>query len=138
VKAWNISQQHAEEIFALPPRTVMISITGEYAPRASLNIPDDSRLLRVAFADIRADSIIDGKMHHVIQEGTVRKILRFTRDNKDKDFIVHCRAGISRSSAICLYLHMMYGHDLKSLFWENSAPNEFVLGALWIHELMKK
>ena len=67
-------------------------------------------------------------------EITAKEIVNFVRENKDKNFIVHCAAGVSRSSAVCMFIHLTYGHSLKGQFWYTSEPNSHVLGKLLIED----
>jgi predicted protein tyrosine phosphatase len=128
--AHNISRQEVRELKELPPNTVLILIN---EPDATDQIhlkfkTDRDNNLRISFWDIRGEFKKDGKLYGVIPDKTANEIIKFIYINKDKNFIVSCQAGISRSAAVVLYINTIYGHSLKNKFFELSAPNELVLG----------
>jgi hypothetical protein len=136
LSAVNISFPEAGDIPGLDDNTVMISINEEYEPLRKLRIPRDSdKILTVRFSDItsRITRTIENEtiIYEPINEITAHCILDFINKNADKNFIVHCKAGISRSAAVCLYIHIVYGHNLKLGFWTTSLPNKYVLGSLF-------
>ena len=137
-KATNISCYEAEQIKYLPSNTVLISINEEELPLRKLNLDRQSnKILTVRFNDITAPKEYNGTLIKPINFDTCLKILDFININQGKDFIIHCHAGISRSAAICLYLHIIHGYELKPNFWKTSKPNKFVLGALMINRYQK-
>ena len=94
--------------------------------------PDDSAVISVwslAAHSYRNENILDDwdvslrlDFDDVInlEDGFVRfnsemadKILRFALDNKDRDFIIHCDAGVSRSAAIGSFLGGMLETEVK-------------------------
>lgn len=128
-KATNICAGEAGEIKYLPNNTVMISINQEYEPLFRLKLDrNSSKILTLQFNDITAPHDIFKPM--TPEQGL--KILDFININKGKDFIIHCAAGVSRSAAICLYLNIMEGYELKKDFWKISRPNPFILGRLMV------
>lgn len=132
LKAINISAYKAAEITKLPPNTVLISINREHAELFDLRLDrKDNRILTLQFSDITTNDEVNGIIFHTLDNLTALKILDFININKDKNFIIHCARGVSRSSAICLYIHLMYGHELKKDYWQKSNPNSMVLGQLF-------
>jgi predicted protein tyrosine phosphatase len=51
------------------------------------------------------------------------KIVRFILDNKDKNFVVNCAAGISRSGAVCKFLEDVLGYKWIEFGKELALPN---------------
>lgn len=134
--ALNISATRAMEIDKLPDNTVLISINNEYQPLWPLKLDrNDPNILTVCFSDITSNETRDGILFKPLVNDDIVKILKFTKLHKDKNFLVHCAAGISRSSAICLFINRMYGHSLYADFWKRSHPNYYVLGCLMVNSL---
>lgn len=133
MKAINIGHLAAADIKKLPDNTVMISINEEHVPLHNLQLDRTSRrILTLQFSDVTVPTVVKGNVHNPISEVIAYQIIEFIDDHDDKDFIVHCHAGVSRSAAICLYLNMIYGHTLKPNFWKLSNPNKYVLGTLML------
>lgn len=131
--AFNINCYQAEDIKELPDDTVMISVNDEYKPFFPLSLDRNSpKICTLQFADINDIVYREGTPYHPIGDDDCLKALKFINTNKDKNFIVHCAAGVSRSSGICLFLHLMYGHALRKDFWKVSHPNAMVLGKLML------
>lgn len=129
--AININAFQAEDIKNLPDDTVMVSINNEYEELFPLNLDRNSpKVCTLQFADINDIVYRNGNPYHPISDEDTYKALKFVNANKDKNFVVHCAAGISRSAGFCLYLHLMHGHILKDNFWKVSHPNAMVLGKL--------
>jgi predicted protein tyrosine phosphatase len=129
----NICAREAEEIKYLPENTVLISINEEHGNFYPLQVSIDDRVLRLRFSDVTTMiNHRDGNQYLPISRETANKVVNFIEENKDKNFIVHCAAGVSRSSAVCMYIHLKYGHALRNAFWSLSEPNSFVLGRLFI------
>ena len=130
-KATNIGWQEASKIKHLPNNTVLISINEEYDDLYPLELNrKDERILTVRFCDITAPREYNGKNIIPITNEIALKILDFININLGKDVIVSCAAGISRSAAICLYLNIIHGYELKHKYWHISRPYVFVLGRL--------
>jgi predicted protein tyrosine phosphatase len=122
----------AGEIESLPDNAVMISINEEHEPLYPLKLDRASdKILTLKFTDITARLEHKGQWHHPILIEDTYRVLEFIKKYEGKDFIIHCAAGISRSSAICLYLHIAHGYALKEAFWAVSHPNKYVLGSLF-------
>lgn len=129
LKVTNISLFEAQEIRNLPDNTVLISINQEYESLPRLELDRlSSKVLTLQFNDIAAP--VDVFMPMSTDQAL--KILDFVNINKNKNFIVHCARGISRSAAVALYIHLTYGHRLKDDYWKSARPNPFVLGRLII------
>lgn len=133
-RALNICLDEAERLKKLPDGWVMISINGNHDGKARLQIPLDERVLSVTFDDLRQVSDVKyaGKTYEPMSCFIGRQILDFVHKNKSQSFLIHCHAGVSRSSAVALFIHLVYGHELTSKFWHVSSPNEMMVGRLMI------
>lgn len=130
-KATNICAAEAKEIKYLPNNTVLISINEPDGDLYTLKLDrNSSKILTVRFPDITAKIEVKGRLYLPINDEIALNILDFINRNIGKDFIVNCAAGVSRSSAICLYLHLFHGYELKPRFWQLSNPNKYVMGQL--------
>jgi len=124
--ARNISLRESEDIGKLPDNTVLISIASQPDHRGCPNVPKNKRF-NAKFDDVTAPQ---GNIAQPITDIQATAMVRWIRQHSDANFIVHCRAGVSRSAAVCLFIHTIYGHALRPNFWEVSRPNPFVLGML--------
>ena len=122
----------AKQIEYLPNNTVLISINGTLDGLVPLKLDrQSSKVLTVVFDDVTdKDKKFEGKTLKLIDGDTALKILDFIEINKNKNFLIHCAAGISRSAAVALFINRYYGHELKPRFWSVSHPNCYVLGKL--------
>jgi predicted protein tyrosine phosphatase len=121
----------------IPDNTVIISINEEEGNFYPLKVSGD-KILRVRFSDVTGKVFNGEKTYLPINGDTALAIVNFIDQHKGKDIICHCQAGISRSSAVCLYLHYIHGYNLKERFWQTSQPNPYVLGRLLIVDKYKK
>lgn len=134
----NISAKDAMAIEALPEDTAWICIHDEYDPPHKLKVANNTRMLQLTFSDVRGVTPHKSKVYNPMSTEDALQILNFIAANKDKKIIVNCNAGISRSGAICLFIHKTYGHHLKPNFWHLSEPNPFILGTLLIEHDKQK
>jgi len=84
------------------PHTVLVRIKDDEF--ATLKYPDlYEDILEVLFADIDQPSVYD----QLMTEEQAQQIFNFMDKYRDRKFVVHCQAGISRSSAVgCSWAHM--------------------------------
>ena len=93
--------------------------------------PSSSNFLQVRMWDIEKTLVLDEKNYlTVTSDNVLIKIIAFCQDHKDKDFIIHCSAGISRSGAIARFIHEKNNSD--DFYNENPyiQPNLYVLNRL--------
>jgi len=134
--ATNISRGDAVKFESFGSDTAVISISSPgYNYFDYEQIVQHSNMLRMEFADInkeRREVEFDNKTITLygMNDNQARIVVNFIEENKDKNFIVHCDAGVSRSAAICLYINLKYGHSLKPNFWALSHPNAHVKAKL--------
>lgn len=139
LKAVNISGRHACLIGNLPDNSALISINDEHRDLYPLKIDRErGNVLTLQFTDIVYPIELSDKEYCPLTVDGALNIINFIDIHRFHNFIVHCAAGISRSAAICLYIHMIYGHELKKRFWALSEPNPHVLGRLLIERKRKK
>jgi protein tyrosine phosphatase len=138
-EAINISAIEAQHIKGLGSNCVLISINDEHGRLNQLKFKEtEENVLRLRFTDICQEIEDRGKTYHPINDEQADQILNFVGKNEGKNIIVHCAAGVSRSSATCLFLHLFYGYELRKNFWNISEPNPFVLGKLIIQHNKRK
>ncbi len=131
LSAINISAREAAGIRELPNNTVLISINNSLDPLFTLQLDrQSSKVLTVVFDDITAPKQFEGTDLKVMDGDDTVKILDFINIHKDKNFIIHCAAGISRSAAVALFISRYYGHTLKDRYWSICHPNYYILGRL--------
>lgn len=97
------------------PNTVVISITCPADPCPLKEGWED--ILRLEFHDVAlppqelppdlADRVI------LFDEEMAAQIRHFVRQHQDRDFVIHCAAGVSRSVAVGTYLRDAHGADLR-------------------------
>lgn len=62
-----------------------------------------------------------------------KQTIQYIKNNKDKDFIIHCEYGKSRSVAIALFIQQYYLHTI-----ENKKISELQSYNDWVLNLLKK
>lgn len=131
--AHNISAAEAGKIKYLDSGSVLISINNTNDPLHSLKLDrQDPRIFTIVFDDVTSVLVHKGLNYRPISGDEARSLYDFIQKNAEKNFLVHCTAGVSRSSAVCLFLHLAFGHKLRENFWQVSHPNAFVLGCLFL------
>lgn len=124
--AVNISKEEAEAIIFLPDDSALISIGEEHEPFWNLQVYG-ARVFRVAFSDITRPTRKGDNLYSPMSEAQAKRLAEFVDLHQHRKFIVNCRAGISRSAAVCLFISQQYGHSLKPHFWSLSHPNPWVV-----------
>ena len=72
----------------------------------------EDNVLNLEFDDVNEDIVIwKGHTFYGITDEQAEQIVDFIEKHKGKDFYIHCRAGRSRSAAICRYLLDIYGEE---------------------------
>lgn len=97
---------------------------------------DHPNVLRLWFDDVFADtekSPTNKNQCRAFTEEQAAKVFAFIKENRDKDFIVHCSAGISRSGAVGAFINDYLDSD-KEFFhkfnFERIFPNAHVSSLL--------
>lgn len=134
-----VSVHSMEEAEGLPgdPATAVVSVTD---PQVEARLaPGFASVLRLAFHDVEED--LPGEMPGLLgwperiqpfAPDQARELVSWARDIDAEPeayhVAVHCHAGISRSSAIGLFLHRCYDAEMK--WYPHFHPNRLVLRLL--------
>jgi predicted protein tyrosine phosphatase len=127
-----VSRHQAAHFLGLDPY-VLISITDPGSPDAAITVdPKRAGILRLKFSDVGEDV----QLHRAawpnsaierFTDAQALEIANFVIDHPDKDMVVHCEAGISRSpavaAAICARIN---GPRSDAAYFKNYIPNSFV------------
>ena len=78
------------------------------------------------------------KVEYLFTNEQAKELYEFIKINKDKSrAIIHCGAGISRSGAIGVFIHSLYGNNSPEMTYEEFKrknprilPNSYVLRLL--------
>lgn len=101
---------------------------------------DNGRHFIIQFDDIAAD-IVNNSVYILPEKHHIDQILEFTKQFKEGDrVLIHCSAGISRSTAIALLVLIQHGmspsdamdhvHDIRSRCWPNAKVVQLGDGVL--------
>ena len=162
MKAWCLSKRDFDLYCrrngwkeAPPEGTAVISICcNPEVARKVLHDPDSHRypdglpnVLNVEFDDIVSDKetfkghpdfdSYDEVTAYGITPETADRIVRFVEEHREDDFVIHCRAGKSRSQAVTRYITEFYpGHDETNPDNPCLFPNTHTHSAL-VHARMR-
>lgn len=105
----------------------MISITSPSSRLADVSgNPFLKSLLRVSFYDTNVSYTNDGIEYNPISEEQAREIADFAnslyKNDMAENLVIHCEAGISRSSGVAAAISKFYNHDDR-FFFKNYVPN---------------
>lgn len=129
--ATNVDLHSAQKITDLGPDNVLISIGNHFGTEHVRIEGQNDRIFHAIFDDCTSKcQNLSGEVFTPISGETTFEMVKFIEKWHDKNFIVHCHAGISRSAAVCLFIKTTFGHKLKDNFWKTSHPNPYVLGML--------
>jgi predicted protein tyrosine phosphatase len=126
-RVFALSREEAERLPSLPTFAI-VSITAPERPPASLNAP--SHVLRLSFSDVDFQSPhlsprARAKLPRAFTAEQANKVRRFVELLPDEvnAVVVHCEGGFSRSCAIALALHRLYGYqvDMERLTQANPS-----------------
>jgi len=99
---------------------------------------DEKNYMSVHFYDLEED--IDngaGHLYKAITEEQAKRIYNFIKENSDKEhFVIHCHAGIARSSSVGSFIHEYFGGAYKDLLKQHPhiLPNGRALKLLRMYE----
>lgn len=88
---------------------------------------DHPNVLRLWFDDVFSDtekSPTNRYTCRAFSEEQAKKVFNFIKGNQDKDFIVHCSAGISRSGAVGAFINDYLDSD-RDFFQKQNADRIF-------------
>lgn len=90
-------------------------------------------VLNLEFDDISEDMVYHGHKLSALNEKQANELFSFIEKNIGKDFIIHCRAGVSRSQAVASFINDMYyenGYCEIETHIKLKRPNQHVLTSL--------
>lgn len=95
---------------------------------------ESPNFLQVKMWDVEMDvkDIITNETYPRPQDEELEKIVKFVNNNKEKDFYIHCSAGISRSGAVGRFIQELFEIDSKQFYKDNPyiKPNLYILKRL--------
>lgn len=97
---------------------------------------DHPNVLNLDFDDITEDKMYKGHLFKAMSEEQADKCIEFIENNKNKNFEIHCTAGISRSGAVSQFIFEFYNQDKVyseadfEYFNRHIRPNNHVLTLL--------
>jgi len=127
----HLSWKEAES-FTPPPNSVLISIRDSDARRPFFK-EGWVDILLLQFDDATEEDERHYSNPTLFTAEDADKIETFTEKYKHCDIITHCHAGISRSSAVCSYIHEAHGHTFALLPWTHPNPmiKKMLIRRLW-------
>lgn len=120
---------------------ISINEEGKIIPITYQRSEDCIDFIQLCFTDTEEDVIVTDKIrYHTITDNQADLIVEFVENNKEKVdyFIVHCHAGISRSSGVAKALYEIYNNDKDTIDDdERFLPNKTVYEKV-IHSYQRK
>lgn len=89
-----------------------------------------SNVLNIEFDDLNENVEYHGHIFRAMTDMQVQEIFAFIEQNIGKNFIIHCRAGQSRSVGICSFIGQMYQDKYDIVNKGQLTPNIHVLSLL--------
>ncbi|CAG2159416.1 hypothetical protein LMG26411_06689 [Cupriavidus numazuensis] len=129
-----LSRADAEKLPQLPA-VALISITAPERPQA--NIGSFAHVLRLSFADVdflnpNLSARAQEKLIHAFTKDQAQAVRTFVEGlpHEITSVVVHCEGGYSRSCAIAVALHRLYGFraELRHLSQANSSIIHVMMG----------
>lgn len=92
-------------------------------------ILNQSETLKISFSDFtKPEDIRPGDYPPTAE--IAKEILTFILQNRGKNFIINCAAGISRSGAICKFLEDVFDYEWPEQYKKLSSPNRLLYNLL--------
>ena len=85
-------------------------------------LPEGPRVCNVEFDDLNQDIEWEGHLFKTITEEQADKIVEFIESNLGRNFLIHCRAGASRSQGVWRFIMDMYPENYKECTDNLSNP----------------
>lgn len=99
---------------------VLISICSAYKYNYYHKLEEWKDILRVDFDDITQMEISDherygeGELHYVLMDYSHAELIKnFIEKHRGEEFVIHCDAGISRSTAVASFMETYYDYDVE-------------------------
>jgi protein-tyrosine phosphatase len=113
------------------PNCIWISICEPDDPSSIVNNPsfkDDSLKLTVELWDVVEPLAMHGETFNPPTKNDAARIVDFIKMHADKDVVVNCLAGVSRSGAIAQFCEDFMGHSWDAFGKNQSCPNHKLYG----------
>lgn len=93
-------------------------------------------IINLDFEDVTEPKVIyKGKTNLGISQEQADRLCEFIERNKDKNFYIHCEAGLSRSQGVVRYILDIYGEDHE---FETRRQNPCQTPNLYVTALLKR
>jgi protein tyrosine/serine phosphatase len=103
-----------------------------------------ANVLNMEFYDIDREEVFEGRKYLPFSSDQAKRLIDFIEINQNKNYIIHCHAGISRSGAVGQFITDFYGWADKATFrfqyGKKIVPNAEVTRRLkeeWIRKYSK-
>jgi protein-tyrosine phosphatase len=119
---WGSGMDVVESMVSNP---IWISISEPDMPETivSNSILEQSPHLKISFWDLTEQLQHQGEMLQPPSENHASEIVSFIFNNPDRDILINCAAGISRSGAICRYCEDVLGYKWVEYRKIHAVPN---------------
>ncbi len=105
---------------------ISISEPKEQNTIVSNPILDSKPNLKLAFWDLNKIVDYKGEILHPPNKYDAKKIVDFILANPNKDIVVNCAAGVSRSGAVAQFCADILGYEWLEFGRKNAAPNSIL------------
>ena len=96
------------------------------------NFSGFNNLLQVRMWDLEETVTNDnGKVYEVPSVDVLTQIVEFVNENSDKNFVIHCSAGVSRSGAVARFIWEKFYTEIDK--WEFLRVNNRIQPNLYIY-----
>lgn len=119
----------AAEVFSsdsLKKNLAWISISEEGVPATTNEFLDTVPNLKLEFWDLTEEIEFDGRMIGPPSDEMIGRILDFLSENSEKNILVNCAGGISRSGAVAQFCADFLGHEWPQSCKNLSLPNRYI------------
>lgn len=101
-------------------------------------------VLNIEFDDLDKDVLyrlgpeaVEQYEHRCMTDEQAKQMVEFILRNKDKNFYVHCSAGVSRSQAVIKFIHLNLSED-KNQFELNPNNSDYSFANGYVYSLLTK
>lgn len=118
-----------------PENTAWLSIGEPGVDKSLIKNPSLSNLdfLFIQFWDVEKEITAWDDTYPPATDEQIKTMLDFLKRNKDKNILVNCAAGISRSGAIAKFCNEKFNHHWMLNGKGNAIPNNYIYSRLCAH-----
>lgn len=116
-----------------PETDIWISIGEPELPESVINNPVLNKIpsLHIQFWDVEINTFgVFNEKYPVASDEEIKTIFEFISKHKDKNILVNCAAGISRSGAIAAFCSDILGYNWIGVGLERAVPNKYIYNKL--------